>query len=87
MPALCALCSTRVRGGEHTRIAFTRNPAGEVIGAVLNPGPWQIVGEKLNERGEGTNAGADLLAAVGIDPAAAPRMAAPIGPRRRGSAS
>ena len=48
MPALCALCSTRVRGGEHTRIAFTRNQVGEMIGAVLNPGRWQIVGDEVN---------------------------------------
>jgi hypothetical protein len=37
-----------VEGGEHTRIAFTRNQAGEVISAVLHPGRWQIVGEKIN---------------------------------------
>jgi len=39
-----------VQGGEHTRIAFTRNKAGEVTGAVLNPGRWQIVGDKLDQR-------------------------------------
>ena len=37
-----------VEGGELTRIAFTRNQAGEVVGAVLNPGRWQIIGEKVN---------------------------------------
>jgi hypothetical protein len=37
-----------VEGGEHTRIVFTRNQVGEVIGAVLNPGRWQIVGDKVN---------------------------------------
>ena len=37
-----------VEGGEHTRIAFTRNQVGEMIGAVLNPGRWQIVGDKVN---------------------------------------
>ena len=31
----------RVEGGDHTRIAFTRDTAGKVDGAVLNPGPWQ----------------------------------------------
>lgn len=30
-----------VRGGDHTRIAFTRDAAGKVNGAVLNPGPWE----------------------------------------------
>ena len=37
-----------VEGGEHTRIAFTRNQVGEMIGAVLNPGRWQIVGDEVN---------------------------------------
>jgi hypothetical protein len=27
--------------GDHTRIAFTRDAAGKVNGAVLNPGPWE----------------------------------------------
>lgn len=27
--------------GDHTRIAFVRDPAGKVNGAVLNPGPWE----------------------------------------------
>ena len=31
----------RVEGGDHTRIAFTRDTAGKVDGAVLDPGPWQ----------------------------------------------
>ena len=30
-----------VESGDHTRIAFTRDAAGKVNGAVLNPGPWQ----------------------------------------------
>lgn len=30
----------RVESGDHTRIAFTRDAAGKVDGAVLNPGPW-----------------------------------------------
>jgi hypothetical protein len=33
--------------GDHTRITFVRNLAGEVTGAVLNPGPWQQEGMKL----------------------------------------
>ena len=31
----------RVESGDHTRIAFTRDTAGKVNGAVLNPGPWE----------------------------------------------
>lgn len=31
----------RVEGGDHTRIAFVRDAAGKVNGAVLNPGPWE----------------------------------------------
>lgn len=31
----------RVESGDHTRIAFTRDTAGKVDGAVLNPGPWE----------------------------------------------
>jgi hypothetical protein len=30
-----------VETGDHTRIAFTRDAAGKVNGAVLNPGPWE----------------------------------------------
>jgi CubicO group peptidase (beta-lactamase class C family) len=30
-----------VENGDHTRIAFTRDAAGKVNGAVLNPGPWE----------------------------------------------
>jgi hypothetical protein len=30
-----------VAGGDHTRIAFIRDAAGKVNGAVLNPGPWE----------------------------------------------
>jgi CubicO group peptidase (beta-lactamase class C family) len=30
-----------VQGGDHTRIAFTRDAFGKISGAVLNPGPWQ----------------------------------------------
>jgi CubicO group peptidase (beta-lactamase class C family) len=31
----------QVEGGDHTRLAFTRDAAGKVNGAVLNPGPWE----------------------------------------------
>jgi CubicO group peptidase (beta-lactamase class C family) len=31
----------QVESGDHTRIAFTRDAAGKVNGAVLNPGPWE----------------------------------------------
>jgi len=30
-----------VESGDHTRIAFIRDAAGKVNGAVLNPGPWE----------------------------------------------
>jgi membrane-associated protease RseP (regulator of RpoE activity) len=31
----------QVEGGDHTRIAFVRDAAGKVNGAVLNPGTWE----------------------------------------------
>jgi hypothetical protein len=34
----------QVEGGDHTRIAFVRDAAGKVSGAILNPGPWQQSG-------------------------------------------
>jgi hypothetical protein len=36
-----------VDGGSHTRIAFIRDAAGKVTGAVLNPGPWEQQGRRL----------------------------------------
>ncbi len=30
-----------VKSGDHTRIAFSRDTAGKVNGAALNPGPWE----------------------------------------------
>jgi hypothetical protein len=36
-----------VDGGEHTRLAFLRDGAGPTR-LVLNPGPWQITGERIN---------------------------------------
>jgi len=32
---------SQVESGDHTRIAFVRDAAGKVNGAVLNPGPWE----------------------------------------------
>jgi CubicO group peptidase (beta-lactamase class C family) len=43
-PTAVALRSTdefQVENGDHTRIAFVRDGAGKVNGAVLNPGPWE----------------------------------------------
>jgi CubicO group peptidase (beta-lactamase class C family) len=37
-----------VDGGDHTRLAFTRDPQGKVSGAVLNPGPWQLSGLRID---------------------------------------
>jgi len=34
--------------GDHTRLAFLRDEAGRVSGLVLNPGPWQITGRRIN---------------------------------------
>jgi CubicO group peptidase (beta-lactamase class C family) len=36
-----------VNGGDHTRIAFLRDGAGPML-LVLNPGPWQIAGQRIN---------------------------------------
>jgi CubicO group peptidase (beta-lactamase class C family) len=37
-----------VEDDDHTRLAFVRDEAGKISGAVLNPGPWQITATKLN---------------------------------------
>jgi CubicO group peptidase (beta-lactamase class C family) len=37
-----------VDGGDHTRMAFLHEGAGEPTGLVLNPGPWQITGQRIN---------------------------------------
>jgi CubicO group peptidase (beta-lactamase class C family) len=37
-----------VDGGDHTRMAFLQKEAGEATGLVLNPGPWQITGQRIN---------------------------------------
>jgi CubicO group peptidase (beta-lactamase class C family) len=36
-----------VDGGDHTRLAFLRDGAG-AMRLVLNPGPWQITGQRIN---------------------------------------
>ena len=36
-----------VDGGDHTRLAFLRDGPGP-IRLVLNPGPWQITGQRIN---------------------------------------
>ncbi|MBR0852055.1 serine hydrolase [Bradyrhizobium diazoefficiens] len=43
-PTPVAIRSTdefQVEGGDHTRLAFTRDAAGKINGAVLDPGPWE----------------------------------------------
>jgi hypothetical protein len=37
-----------VDGGDHTRITFLRDEVGKATGLVLNPGPWQITGQRIN---------------------------------------
>ena len=37
-----------VDGGDHTRLAFLHDDPGKVTGLVLNPGPWQITGQRIN---------------------------------------
>ncbi|MEA2883869.1 MAG: hypothetical protein QOH32_3125 [Bradyrhizobium sp.] len=37
-----------VDGGDHTRIAFARDAEGKVFRAVLNPGPWQLSGLRID---------------------------------------
>ena len=39
-----------VDSGDHTRISFTRDAAGKVSGAVLNPGPWEQKGVLIGKR-------------------------------------
>jgi CubicO group peptidase (beta-lactamase class C family) len=38
-----------VDGGDHTRIAFVRDQAGKVSGAVLNPGRWEQKGVRIEQ--------------------------------------
>ena len=37
-----------VDGGDHTRLAFVHDGAGKATSLVLNPGPWQITGHRVN---------------------------------------
>lgn len=37
-----------VDGGDHTRMAFLEEGPGQPTGLVLNPGPWQITGQRVN---------------------------------------
>jgi CubicO group peptidase (beta-lactamase class C family) len=37
-----------VDGGDHTRIAFVRDQAGKISGAVLNPGQWEQKGVRVD---------------------------------------
>jgi hypothetical protein len=37
-----------VDGGDHTRLAFLHDEVGKMTGLVLNPGPWQITGQRIN---------------------------------------
>jgi CubicO group peptidase (beta-lactamase class C family) len=37
-----------VDGGAHTRLIFERDQAGGPTRLVLNPGPWQIMGQRIN---------------------------------------
>jgi hypothetical protein len=37
-----------IDGGDHTRMAFLHERAGEPTDLVLNPGPWQITGQRIN---------------------------------------
>ena len=38
-----------VDGGDHTRIAFVRDATGAVSGAVLDPGPWEQRGVRIDQ--------------------------------------
>jgi hypothetical protein len=37
-----------VDGGDHTRLAFLQDGASKATSLVLNPGPWQIAGQRIN---------------------------------------
>ena len=37
-----------VDGGDHTRLAFLHDAVGKVTGLILNSGPWQITGLRIN---------------------------------------
>jgi hypothetical protein len=40
-----------VDGGDHTRLAFLHDDTGKPTDLVLNPGPWQITGQRTNGPG------------------------------------
>jgi hypothetical protein len=46
--ALLSKDEFHVESGDRTRIAFTRDAAGKVNGAVLNPGPWEQRGALIH---------------------------------------
>ena len=37
-----------VDGGDHTRMAFLQDTTGKATGLVLDPGPWEITGQRIN---------------------------------------
>ena len=37
-----------VDGGDHTRLAFIRDSAGKLSEAILNPGPWELRGRRID---------------------------------------
>jgi hypothetical protein len=37
-----------VDGGDRTRLAFLRDGVDSTMRLVLNPGPWQIAGQRIN---------------------------------------
>jgi hypothetical protein len=37
-----------VDGGDHTRFAFQRDGTDQAMRLVLDPGPWQIMGQRIN---------------------------------------
>jgi CubicO group peptidase (beta-lactamase class C family) len=37
-----------VNGGDHTRLAFLSEAGGKTTGLVLNPGPWQVTGRRID---------------------------------------
>jgi CubicO group peptidase (beta-lactamase class C family) len=37
-----------VEGGDHTRVVFERDAGGKPARLVLNPGPWQITGQRID---------------------------------------
>jgi hypothetical protein len=39
-----------VDSGDHTRIAFVKDPAGKVASVILNPGPWELKGAMVGKR-------------------------------------